>query len=94
MLKLIARGCPRGPYPGWCDPPGPAAPCATSVPVTFGPDTKLRACYAWTSAPSWWTPLRIAEVAVIAVCAAVLLGLAVAAVRDRLRYRRFLRGES
>jgi len=61
-------------------------------PGAFGPGGRPGQVCDWGAAAgqSWWTPMRIAAVLGIAIVAAVVLGLALAFVRYRVRDRRFM----
>jgi hypothetical protein len=96
MIDVLARGCPPGTNPAQCPGPAPAESCSTAPPPgAFSPATHPGTCYSWTvnlSSPSWWTPAHIAWAAIVALCAAIILGVALALVRDRMHDRRLLRG--
>jgi hypothetical protein len=60
MLSILARGCRPAPAP----------------PASFSPDMHPGTCYEWASAlaqSSWWTPWRIADLAVTVTIVALAL---------------------
>jgi hypothetical protein len=83
------RGCPAGPFPGWCgttwatyNPASPdAVPSCQPSPLPAGAAGPLRpgVCYSFgPHAVSWWTAPHIALIAVgavVLITAAVICGL-------------------
>ena len=100
MFSALARGCPPGPFPGWCDATwatvNPTAPGGGFQGCQSQPSSgqlQPGVCYSFgPHAASWWTLPHFAALAAVAVlsCAA---GLALAVVRDRLAARALGAGE-
>jgi hypothetical protein len=103
MLNTLARGCPPGPFPGWCDAtwvtldpyaPGDVQGCQPSpLPAgAAGPQIRSGVCYSFgPRAASWWTLPHIAALFALAVVVAVIIGLGAALTRDNFRASRAAR---
>jgi hypothetical protein len=94
MFRALARGCPPGPFPGWCDAtwatyrPAVPPPSRACLPVTGPPPATFQPGMCYTFGPqSWWTPLHFAAALGIGLAFGTLIGLIVVAFRGGGRCR-------